>query len=1023
VNTLRILWPRWLWLLPAIFALNSAWAVDPSWLLSQYAHTSWKTVDGALVGSPATIAQTTDGYLWIGTTLGLVRFDGARFVPWNPPPGQRLLDSRIFSLLGSRDGSLWIGTGYSLSRWKDGQLTNYPQLSGRIEALLEDAAGTIWLGRTQATDQMGPLCQIQSLQLQCFGTDEVPFPNILQLARGNDGAIWLGGYPELCLWRPGRSRIYFRNRSGFEGFSSFKALDTGPDGSTWAAIDSPGPVLRLQHFVDGRWREQRFPDIPVRNSQVTALFVDRNNQLWIGTRERGVFRVKRDRVEHFDRTDGLSSDFVRSFYQDHEGTIWIVTSAGLDNLRDLHVATYSMRQGLAADGAGSVLASHDSGLWVLENNEIVQKLQNGRFSLFLPRPGVPGHHLSTFFEDHAGRLWFGIENGLFVDDHGEFRPILHADGTPLGIVFSITEDTAHGIWVRAGPNLDRIQDFKIQAELTSTQIRTAYILAAAPDGGIVLGLVDGELVRYRNGEMRSVASSETGNTSQIRDMTVDPDGTVWGTTVNELFALRGLKRENLTARNGLPCDGIFALVQDDAHAIWLYSKCGLIRIARSELDNWWQQPSSFIHTTLLDQADGVQPGLTSLKPQTARTADGRLWFANGRVLQSIDPAHLAENPIPPPVQVESVVADGNTHLPRQGLRLPPRTRDLEIAYTALSYVAPQKVRFRYRLEGRDAGWQEPGTRRQAFYTDLGPGRYTFHVIARNNDGVWNDTGARLSFSIAPAWYQTVWFELACALFVLVVAWALYQLRIRQIAAAMNARFDERLDERTRLAREFHDTLLQTIQGSKMVADDALDESADPARMHHALERLSVWLGQATQEGRAALHSLRVSTTQRNDLAEAFRRATESDRIPGSMSVAVSVVGVPGEMHPVVRDEICRIGYEAIRNASLHSQADRLDVELSYAQDLTLRVKDNGVGIDPLVLDTGKDGHFGLQGMRERTARIGGRLTLLSSAASGTEIKLVVPGNIIFRAPRSARWTLLARIRSFFLGTNHSSNTG
>jgi len=194
-------------------------------------------------------------------------------------------------------------------------------------------------------------------------------------------------------------------------------------------------------------------------------------------------------------------------------------------------------------------------------------------------------------------------------------------------------------------------------------------------------------------------------------------------------------------------------------------------------------------------------------------------------------------------------------------------------------------------------------------------------------------------------------------------------------------------------------------------------------MHHALERLSVWLGQATQEGRAALHSLRVSTTQRNDLAEAFRRATESDRIPGSMSVAVSVVGVPGEMHPVVRDEICRIGYEAIRNASLHSQADRLDVELSYAQDLTLRVKDNGVGIDPLVLDTGKDGHFGLQGMRERTARIGGRLTLLSSAASGTEIKLVVPGNIIFRAPRSARWTLLARIRSFFLGTNHSSNTG
>ena len=208
--------------------------------------------------------------------------------------------------------------------------------------------------------------------------------------------------------------------------------------------------------------------------------------------------------------------------------------------------------------------------------------------------------------------------------------------------------------------------------------------------------------------------------------------------------------------------------------------------------------------------------------------------------------------------------------------------------------------------------------------------------------------------------------------------------------------------RTRLAREFHDTLLQTIQGSKMVADDALDEPVDSSRMHRALEKLSTWMGQATQEGRAALNSLRASTTQRNDLADAFRRATEDDLIPSSMSVAISVVGIPGEMHPIVRDEICRIGYEAIRNASLHSRASQLDVELSYTQDLMLRVKDKGVGIDPGFLDKGKDGHYGLQGMRERSARIGGKLSLFSSAASGTEIRLVVPGNIIFRAATPVR---------------------
>lgn len=1018
---MRILRPGLLWLLPALFGLPSAWAVEPSWLLSQYAHSTWKTADGALAGSPVTIAQTTDGYLWIGTNLGLLRFDGARFIQWTPPAGERLLDSRIFSLLGSRDGSLWIGTGYSLSRWKDGHLTNYPQLSGRIEALLEDSAGTLWLGRTQATDHMGPVCRIQSPQPQCFGTrDQIPFLNVLQLAKSDDGDIWLGGYYELCLWQPGTSRVYFRRRAGFEGFSSFRAIATGPDRSTWAVIESSGPILRLEHFIDEHWVSVAYQDIPVRNSQVTSLFVDRDNQLWIGTEEGGIFRVQRGRVEHFDRTDGLSSNFVRSFYQDQEGTIWIVTSAGIDNFRDLHVASYSMREGLVADGAVSVLASRDGGLWVVENNQIVQKLQNGNFSTFLPRPGLPGHHVSTLFEDHAGRLWFGLENGLYVDDHGSFRPILDANGRPIGIVFSIAEDARHDIWVRAGPHLDQIHDFKVRSDLTSPKLGTAYILAATPDGGIVLGLVDGELIRYRDGQMQSVASNETGNTRQIRDLIVDPDGSVWGTTLDELFCLRGLKRENLTIRNGLPCDGIFAVVADDAHALWLYSKCGLIRIARSELDNWWQHPASIVHTQLLDEGDGVQPGLTSLKPQAARTADGRLWFANGRVVQTIDAAHLAGNQLPPPVRIESVVADQVSSLPKEGMRLPPHTRDLEISYTALSYVAPQKVRFRYKLEGRDAGWQEPGSRRQAFYTDPGPGKYRFLAIACNNDGVWNDTGAQLNFSIAPAWYQTARFKLLCGVFILLIVWALYRLRVRQIASTMSAGFDERLAERTRLAREFHDTLLQTIQGSKMVADDALDESADPARMHHALEKLSTWLGQATQEGRAALNSLRASTTQRNDLAEAFRRATESDRIPASMSVSFSVIGHPGEMHPIVRDEVCRIGYEAIRNASLHSRATRLDVELGYAQDLTLRVKDNGVGIDPLVLDKGRDGHFGLQGMRERSARIGGKLTLLSSAASGTEIKLFVPGNIIFGSRRPSRRSFLVRIQKLFRRAGRSS---
>jgi signal transduction histidine kinase len=464
----------------------------------------------------------------------------------------------------------------------------------------------------------------------------------------------------------------------------------------------------------------------------------------------------------------------------------------------------------------------------------------------------------------------------------------------------------------------------------------------------------------------------------------------------------------------LPCDGIFAFVEDDDNAVWLYSRCGLVRIARSELDDWWQHPDKSVRTELLDEGEGVQPGLTSNKPQASRTPDGRLWFVNGHVLQMIDINQLKENLTPPPVHLETVIADQHEYAPHQGLGLPALTRDLEIDYTAISFVAPLKVRFRYKLDGHDPDWQDPGTRRQAFYTDLHPGKYLFHVIACNNDGVWNNSGATMAFSIAPAWYQTIFFWVLCSVLSVLAAWSLYRIRVRQIAATIHATFDERLKERTRLARDFHDTLLQTIQGSKMVADDALDESADLLRMRRALERLSMWMGQATKEGRAALSALRDSTTQKNDLAEAFRRATERDILPGTMSVSFSVVGSASEMHPIVRDEVYRIGYEAIRNSSVHSKASVLEVELRYAQELTLRIKDNGIGIDTAVLDKGRDGHFGLQGMRERAGRIGAKISMVSSAAFGTEIKLVVPGGIIFRTVKSDRRSLLTRLQGFLV---------
>jgi signal transduction histidine kinase len=260
----------------------------------------------------------------------------------------------------------------------------------------------------------------------------------------------------------------------------------------------------------------------------------------------------------------------------------------------------------------------------------------------------------------------------------------------------------------------------------------------------------------------------------------------------------------------------------------------------------------------------------------------------------------------------------------------------------------------------------------------------------------------LDFSIAPAWYQTNWFRVLCVVSSVLIVVVLYQLRVRQLARSISARFDERLAERTRIARDLHDTFLQTVQGSKLVADDALEPSTNPVRMRRAMEQLSVWLGRATLEGRAALNSLRILITEGNDLAEALRRATEECRMQSPVEVSFSVVGDAKEMHPIVRDEVYRIGYEAIRNACTHSGAGRLEVELGYADDLVLRVSDNGAGVDPAIADKGRVGHFGLQGMRERAARIEGKLTLRSSTSTGTEIKLVVPGDIVFRKTRPVR---------------------
>jgi signal transduction histidine kinase/ligand-binding sensor domain-containing protein len=1006
----------------SLFFLTSTatWALDPSRQISQYVHSTWTIKEGFLPEVPESITQTPDGYLWIGTNGGLFRFDGVRFSPWSESSGEHLSSGLIHQLLTVKDGSLWIADNatsaqHHLHHWSKDRLVTYYEGSAFIWPMAEDAQGAIWYMQGSTREQPGLFCRVFDDKTQCYGKhDGIPISSAEAIVEDTEGFFWLGGSNELIRWKPGSAKIY--RPEGLKANSGYgvTSLVAAPDGSVYAGFGLAGAGLGLERIVNGRWEPVRVHDFDGSALKVTVLRLDRENSLWAGTLDQGIYRIHDDKVDHFTMADGLTGNSVLSLYEDNEGNVWVGTTSGLDNFRGIPVASVSSRNGLCTEEPDSVLAARDGTIWV-GGAEALCALRGGRFSSIVPRNGLPGHQVSSLFEDSARHLWFGVDNALYLYEKGRFSPIARPDGSPLGMVQDLIEDTDHNLWAEtSGPvrTLFRIRDGKVRESFPAPAVPPARRIAADPRGGIWLGLMTGDLARYRLGHLDVLHYPHT--TSEVsslgvRTLTVTADGTVYGATDFGVIAWKNGRQQVLNMRSGLPCNEMFGLVFDRKGDLWLYAKCGLLEVPGADLQSWWENPNAAVHPAAFTGLDGAWPR-SGYFQNAAVGADGKLWFVNSVALQMVDPDHLSSNPRPPPVHVELVTADQKHYSLREDLRLPARTRDLEIDYTALSFVVPQRVRFRYKLEGRDVDWQDGGTRRQAFYTDLRPRKYRFRVIACNNDGLWNTEGATLEFSVAAGWYQTVWFYLAAAGAVSALLFAVYRVRIRQVAASLNARFDERLEERTRIARDLHDTLLQTIQGSKLVADDALKHNSDAARMHNAMEQMSEWLGHAIAEGRAALSSLRSSTVERNDLAEALRRAGEECQFQHPIEFFLSVEGENSEMHPIVRDEVYRIGYEAIRNACAHSGGSRVDVGLSYLDDLVLRVSDNGKGINTDLAEKGKGDHFGLTGMYERAARLDARLTISGSSGAGTEVQLVVPGRIAFHQADSGNRPQFRRIR-------------
>ena len=756
-------------------------ALDPGRRISQYGHTVWRVEDGTI--DPAgEVTQTTDGYLWLGTSNGLLRFDGVRFAPY-APPGLNLPTRGFTYLLGARDGSLWIGMRRGLSRLKDGKLQAYtkPEDHGGISTILEDHEGTIWVTRYSLPPGEGPLCRVEGNGLHCYGqADGIPVRYGLGLKEDKSGNIWFGSHV-LFRWRPGSTETYL-NETGKLPRAGDGVVDVaiGSSGEVWAAIDGTGPDLGIRHFSDRRWGPYVIPGLDGTKIRSHALFVDRHQSLWIGTEEDGLYRVHDGIVDHYGTADGLSGDSVGPFYEDREGNLWVVTAGGLDMFRDTPVVNYSMRQGLSASAASAILALHDDSVWI--GNEVgVDILKEGRHSI-LSGKDSPGAFVQSLFQDHNGVVWIGADGNLMTYENGRFRTIQRTDVS--NAFTAITEDTNHNIWaLTSRRRVFRIKDgTPNEIPSLSTHLPRTGFLVPDHEGGIWIGARDFPLTHYLNETVTTISPKGVDSSAQVFGLMVDSDDSLLVFTTSGLFRWNGNNWQVLDKRNDLPCDVIYSAIKDDDGALWLYSQCGLVKVSRAAFDLWRERSDIKLPVEVFDKFDGAHPGTVEHpdQPTAAKTSDGRLWFVNLISVEMIDPKQTYRNPIPPPVHIEKVIADHKNYEFDDSLRLPAMTRDVEIDYTALSLSVPQKVRFRYQLEGHDPAWQEAGTRRQAFYTNLPPGNYRFRLMACNNSGLWNETGASLNFLIPPAWYQTNWFRASCAVALLGALWLLYRIRIQRV---------------------------------------------------------------------------------------------------------------------------------------------------------------------------------------------------------------------------------------------------
>lgn len=979
--------------------LHAAYAIDPDRAISQYVRDRWGVDQGFPRGPVYAIAQTTDGYLWIGTEAGLVRFDGTTFSLIKDRSGAFAITS-VRGLAPDKDGGLWIRlSDRVIVRYRDGLFENpAPNVAGSTGVYIigNNRDGDILLAQSvdvipgKAPGIIAPMIvRNGKFQRMASGSRQLRSA-VLTLAQTPNGDFWMGTRESGLFRFAGGNMVSVRN--GLPDLKVNCLLSNG-DRDLWIGTDN-GVVRWNGESLDAKGLPKSLSHV-----QSLSMVMDRDGNIWIGTDSLGLLRLNRSGLASLRDGYGVSHEAITAVFEDREGSLWIGGADGIERLGDSAFVTYSQPEGLPTDGGIPVFVDsadrmwfppEDGGLWWAEAR------QHGRVAL----DGLD-HDLVYSIGGGDGELWIGRRRGGLTSlrEHGDgfdARTYTRSDGLAQNSVYSVYRSRDGTIWagtLSAGVSAlrnGRFVNYTPENGLASSTV--ASILEDS--GGTMWFATPSGLSAFSKGHWTSYSVGDGMPSENINCLLQDSTGVLWvGTASGVAFRDHGSFHVPPRAPALLAAAQVLGLAEDRFGWLWIATANHVLRIQRDPLMKGALADGDIREYGLSDGLRGTEG--VKRHQSVFKDLSGRVWFSLDRGISVVDPARLARDSAFTIVHVQALSADGASVDTGKDIRIPGGRQRVTFSFAGLSLAGPDRVRYRYILDGYDHNWSAPVTEREASYTNLPPRAYRFRVIASNPDGVWNPAEGTIDFRVDPLFWQTWWFISAVLIAITLVALAGYRLRLNYLTERLNRQFEDRLAERIQVARDLHDTLLQTLQGSKLVADNVLSVEADQVRMRGALEKLSVWLGQAIQEGRLALSSLRSSTTQQNDLAEAFRRAGQECRMERPIEFDLTVEGASRQMHPIVRDEVYRIGYEAIRNACIHSEGSHLAVDLSYIQDLILRVRDNGRGISTEVAAHGKEGHFGLVGVRERAARLRAKLTFSSPRGLGTLVELIVPHRVAF----------------------------